>query len=164
MTVKAKPRALDWFAVATAGMHATKIRVLEVMAERGNEPISPGEVAELIGENLGVVSYHIRLLAEKGHVRLVSTKPRRGALAHFYVASDELLLSPRQAARRALSRSTSRLAGADVELTPATLGQAIHEASIVAGFPPDLDPDVVPEYRKRLTRIGAELLRGVAGA
>lgn len=48
---------------------------------------SPRELADLTGEHLSKVSYHVRVLAENKAVKLVSTKPRRGSVEHFYKAT-----------------------------------------------------------------------------
>jgi DNA-binding transcriptional ArsR family regulator len=173
MTVSKKPRALDWFALATAGLHPTKIRALEVLAERGNAEASPADLAKVVGVSLGVMSYHVRELREKGLVELVRTEPRRGALQHFYRATEEVLLSPRQAARRALSRSANRAAGSDAPLTPDLLAQAFHETyerlAPAHGYKTREASAVpwedVPDANKKLMRaVAGELLRGVAGA
>jgi len=45
---------------------------------------SPNQLAQALGEALGSVSYHVRILRELDCVELVSTAPRRGALEHYY--------------------------------------------------------------------------------
>jgi hypothetical protein len=47
---------------------------------------SPKELAAELGEPLGNVSYHTRVLAQLGCIELVSTTQRRGALEHHYRA------------------------------------------------------------------------------
>jgi DNA-binding transcriptional ArsR family regulator len=47
---------------------------------------SPSELADALGEPLGNVSYHVRILRELDCIELVRTEPRRGALEHFYRA------------------------------------------------------------------------------
>jgi hypothetical protein len=47
---------------------------------------SPSELADALGEPLGNVSYHVRILRELDCLELVRTEPRRGALEHFYRA------------------------------------------------------------------------------
>ena len=51
-----------------------------------NRVASPSEIAEEIGAPLGNVSYHVRFLARVGLIELTSTKPRRGAVEHYYRA------------------------------------------------------------------------------
>jgi hypothetical protein len=45
---------------------------------------SPSELPDALGEPLGNVSYHVRILRELDCIELVRTEPRRGALEHFY--------------------------------------------------------------------------------
>ena len=47
---------------------------------------SPKQLSEEMGERLPNVSYHVRVLLDAGCIELVDTKPRRGALEHFYRA------------------------------------------------------------------------------
>jgi hypothetical protein len=37
-----------------------------------------------VGASLSNVSYHVRQLAKAGLIELVATRPRRGALEHYY--------------------------------------------------------------------------------
>jgi DNA-binding transcriptional ArsR family regulator len=70
--------------------HPIRIRAIVLMEfERG-----PRELADILGEPLGVVSYHVRMLKQYGLVTLSRTEPARGALAHYYVRTplaDHLL-------------------------------------------------------------------------
>jgi DNA-binding transcriptional ArsR family regulator len=45
---------------------------------------SPNEMSKALGEPLTNVSYHVRMLLDRGLVELVETEPRRGALEHYY--------------------------------------------------------------------------------
>ena len=63
--------------------HPLRQRILMRLSE---EVASPSEIAEEIGEPLGNVSYHVRMLVDLGCIELVSTTPRRGALEHHYKA------------------------------------------------------------------------------
>jgi DNA-binding transcriptional ArsR family regulator len=58
------------------------MRILERLSEHG--VASPSELADALGEPLGNVSYHVRILRELDCLELVRTEPRRGALEHFY--------------------------------------------------------------------------------
>jgi DNA-binding transcriptional ArsR family regulator len=60
----------------------------EILTELRKRPSSPSQLAEAVGESVGVVSYHVRVLAEAGLVELVGTVPKRGALQHFYAIRD----------------------------------------------------------------------------
>lgn len=62
---------------------------------------SPKELAERLGEGLSQVSFHVKVLHEDcgGMVELTRTEPRRGAVEHYYRASEKTLL-PAKAWRR----------------------------------------------------------------
>lgn len=61
--------------------HPLRHRILHAM----NQGLSsPKDIAERLGESLGVVSYHVRTLEELGCIELAETKFRRGAVQHFY--------------------------------------------------------------------------------
>jgi len=51
------------------------------------ETKSERELADVTGEHLSKVSYHVRVLAENKAVRRVGTKPRRESVEHFYRAT-----------------------------------------------------------------------------
>jgi len=57
---------------------------------------SPRELATAFGEPLGRVSHHVRQLAATGHIELVRTRPRRGAVEHFYRATGRQVLSDQE--------------------------------------------------------------------
>ena len=68
---------------AKALSHPLRCELLTLL----NEGIaSPSELADRLGEPLGNVSYHVRMLAEMGCVELVRTTPKRGAIEHHYRA------------------------------------------------------------------------------
>jgi DNA-binding transcriptional ArsR family regulator len=56
-------------------------------------PMSPSELAEIFKEEIGNVSYHVKALATAGVVTLDHTKPARGAVQHFYVLADGVVVS-----------------------------------------------------------------------
>ena len=69
--------------IVRALSHPIRHRVLVALNER---VASPKELAAELGEPLGNVSYHTRVLAQLGCIELVSTTQRRGALEHHYRA------------------------------------------------------------------------------
>ena len=73
--------------LAKALSHPLRPRILQRLAD--GAVASPNQLAEALGERLGNVSYHVRILRELGLVELVRTEPRRGALEHFYRATSE---------------------------------------------------------------------------
>jgi DNA-binding transcriptional ArsR family regulator len=70
--------------IAKALAHPLRARILQRLGER---VASPGDLALELGEPLGVVSYHVRMLRDYDCVELVRTEPVRGALQHFYKAT-----------------------------------------------------------------------------
>jgi DNA-binding transcriptional ArsR family regulator len=69
--------------------HPVRAAVLSILAER---TCSPAEMARELDEDLSNVSYHTKQLVELECAELVSTRPVRGALEHFYRATERSLL------------------------------------------------------------------------
>jgi DNA-binding transcriptional ArsR family regulator len=92
--------------LAKALSHPMRTRILAILNER---VASPNEIAEMIGERLPNVSYHVRALLELGTIELVSTAQRRGAIEHYYRALTRPFFSSRdwkrlpRSARQAVS-------------------------------------------------------------
>jgi DNA-binding transcriptional ArsR family regulator len=70
--------------------HPLRIAILRVLEDR---TASPSEIAEEIDAPLGNVSYHVRFLARLGLVELAGTRPRRGAVEHYYRAVARMQVS-----------------------------------------------------------------------
>jgi DNA-binding transcriptional ArsR family regulator len=93
-TATAATAAVDWEAIARRVMHPTAIAILELLAvvAGSDEPErTPKQLAAVLGERIGNVSYHVRMLRDRGLIELVRTEPRRGALAHFYAPAPGTL-------------------------------------------------------------------------
>lgn len=69
--------------------HPLRAAVLRILAER---IASPAEMARELDEELSNVSYHTKQLVEFECAELVSTRPVRGALEHFYRATERHLI------------------------------------------------------------------------
>jgi DNA-binding transcriptional ArsR family regulator len=69
--------------IAKALAHPLRLRILGLLDDR---IASPKELAAELSASLGVVSYHVRVLASEGFLELVGTQPRRGATEHYYRA------------------------------------------------------------------------------
>jgi len=67
----------------TALGHPLRRRILRKMIAQRSE-ISPLELATSLDEPLSALSYHVRVLAECGAIRLVRMKQIRGSTQHFY--------------------------------------------------------------------------------
>jgi len=62
------------------------IRV-QILATAESEAVSPSDLAVALGEPLGIVAYHFRVLHTVGLIELVSTERRRGSIQSFYRAT-----------------------------------------------------------------------------
>ena len=60
----------------------------QILTELQKRSASPSQIADAVGESVGVVSYHVRVLTEAGLAELLGTVPKRGALQHFYAVRD----------------------------------------------------------------------------
>jgi DNA-binding transcriptional ArsR family regulator len=96
--------------------HPLRQRILQQIRQ---EPASPSELADQLGEPLGNVSYHVKILAECQAIELVRTAPVRGAVEHFYRATALPRLD--EAEWKQLHPSTRRA------LFDATLSQIWHD-------------------------------------
>ena len=71
--------------VAKALAHPLRVRILSSLHKGVSSPI---QLSHELGEPLGNVSYHVKTLLEYDCVELVKTEPRRGAVEHFYRATE----------------------------------------------------------------------------
>lgn len=69
--------------------HPLRSAILRILADR---TASPAEMAKELGEELSNVSYHTRQLVVLECAELVRTRPVRGALEHFYRATERHLI------------------------------------------------------------------------
>ncbi len=116
MAVKQRRQRPSAPSVTAIVAHPLRARCWLVLSER---VASPNELKNMFGAAIGDVSYHVGVLEKLGHVELVDTKPRRGAIEHYYravqrpPAADERQanLTPEQRAER--GERTVQLAFAD---------------------------------------------------
>ncbi len=76
--------------LAKALAHPLRVRILSSL-HKGIS--SPNQLAQELDEPLGNVSYHVKTLLEFDCVELVKTEPRRGAVEHFYRATERAFFS-----------------------------------------------------------------------
>lgn len=76
--------------------HPLRWRILDQLAVG---PASPSMIATELGEPLGNVSYHVKILLSYDAIELVETRPVRGALEHVYRAIERPMLNDAQWAR-----------------------------------------------------------------
>jgi DNA-binding transcriptional ArsR family regulator len=62
--------------------HPLRRKILRTLANE--KELSPSQLSDLLDEPLSNVSYHVRILAKSGAVKLVDTQPVRGSIQHFY--------------------------------------------------------------------------------
>ena len=65
--------------------HPLRAKALPLFAEG---TVSPIQVARQLDVDVSHLAYHIRVLRQLGLIELVETRQRRGALEHFYRATD----------------------------------------------------------------------------
>lgn len=74
--------------------HPMRAAILRILAER---TASPAEMARELREELSNVSYHAKQLVKFECAELVETRVVRGALEHFYRATEQPLIETEQA-------------------------------------------------------------------
>jgi DNA-binding transcriptional ArsR family regulator len=67
----------------------------EILRIFGEGLSSPKQISDLLGEPLGNVSYHTKVLLKTGCIELVETRPARGAVEHLYRAKPDATLGAR---------------------------------------------------------------------
>src|SRR4051795_5146740 len=113
--------------LAKALSHPLRQRILQRLNEGGVK--SPNELSRDLGDPLGNVSYHVRILRELDCVELVRTEQRGGALEHYSRATAQPWLDDKQWARlpAAFRRKT-------LGRTLSELLEAAGDASQTGGF------------------------------
>lgn len=114
---------------------------------RFNEgPASPSMLARELGEPLGNVAYHVKILLEHDAIELVETKPVRGAIEHVYRATMRPFFDDAQWAavplslRQGLVDNTLQTLWDD--LTAAARAGNLHDPEThISWMPLDLDPE-----------------------
>lgn len=67
--------------------HPLRRELLKLYVEAG-EVRSPKELTLPTNGDISNVGYHVRVLAEKGAIELITVEPRRGSIEHFYKATS----------------------------------------------------------------------------
>jgi DNA-binding transcriptional ArsR family regulator len=102
--------------LAKALAHPLRVRILTSLHKGVS---SPNQLSQELGEPLGNVSYHVKTLLEYECVELVKTEPRRGAVEHFYRATERAFFSDSDwkkipaSARKGISGSILETVGQD---------------------------------------------------
>lgn len=80
--------------------HPLRQRILTLLNER---EASPSDLAQEIGEPIGKVAYHVKILLDYEAIDLVRTRPVRGAVEHFYRATIQAEIDEEHWAKLPLS-------------------------------------------------------------
>jgi DNA-binding transcriptional ArsR family regulator len=102
--------------LAKALAHPLRVRILTSLHKGVS---SPNQLSQELDEPLGNVSYHVKTLLEYECVELVKTEPRRGAVEHFYRATERAFFSAGDwekipaSARKGISGSILETVGQD---------------------------------------------------
>jgi DNA-binding transcriptional ArsR family regulator len=76
-----------------AVQHPVRREILRLAVER-DEKISPTQASRTLDVDLSVVSYHVKVLTDKGVLSLVSTAPTPSSVEHFYTPVSSALEHP----------------------------------------------------------------------
>jgi DNA-binding transcriptional ArsR family regulator len=90
--------------IAHAVIHPVRLDALSILFE---QVASPKEIHQILRVPLATVSFHVSELLADGAIELVKTKPRRGAVEHYYraklrpeVSDEEWRALPRNSRRK----------------------------------------------------------------
>ncbi|HEV3228275.1 MAG TPA: winged helix-turn-helix domain-containing protein [Solirubrobacteraceae bacterium] len=106
--------------------HPLRVRILAVLQTK---TASPSEIAEELSMPLGNVSYHVRVLADFGLIKLVRRTPRRGAIEHHYEAVGRLRISD-----AAWAQVPDVVKEAMIGATIMQISDYVNEAAVTGGF------------------------------
>jgi DNA-binding transcriptional ArsR family regulator len=151
--------------------HPLRIAILRVLEDR---TASPSQIAEEINAPLGNVSYHVRFLARLGLLELAETRPRRGAVEHYYRAVARM-----QVSQEAWEQVPRPVRDAVLSSTLHEVARSVGEAAVSGGFSHEkaqatrvevtLDhdgmselSDAVQELHRRAVHIGRESRERIA--
>jgi len=70
--------------------HPLRVEILAILNER---MASPNELSKELEEGLSQVSYHVKVLKDFDCIEMVKTEPRRGAVEHYYRATERAFLT-----------------------------------------------------------------------
>jgi DNA-binding transcriptional ArsR family regulator len=71
--------------------HELRVEILTFLSE--HTMASPVEMSKELGASIGTVSHHVKQLVKYGCAEEVKTRPRRGAVEHFYRATSRPVIS-----------------------------------------------------------------------
>jgi DNA-binding transcriptional ArsR family regulator len=93
MKAKGKVKLLFDRDLVSVLSHPLRVHIIDAL----NETIgSPSDLAREVEVDVNYVAYHVKELEKIGYLELVKTVPRRGAVEHYYRASEKLLIDDRE--------------------------------------------------------------------
>jgi DNA-binding transcriptional ArsR family regulator len=106
--------------------HPLRVQILGVLQDR---TASPSDLADELSAPLGNVSYHVRILAQLGLLKLVRKRQRRGAIEHLYRADGRVRVSD-----RAWGQVPGIVKTAMVDASLEQVGRYVEQAATMGGF------------------------------
>jgi DNA-binding transcriptional ArsR family regulator len=106
--------------------HPLRVQILRVLQGR---VASPSELAEELDARIGNVSYHMRVLERLEVIELVRTKPRRGAVEHYFRARGTLRITD-----KAWAQVPAIVKDAMVAATLEQIMRYVQTAASIGGF------------------------------
>jgi DNA-binding transcriptional ArsR family regulator len=106
--------------------HPLRVHILRVLEDR---VASPSELASELDVRLTNLSYHVRFLERLELLELVNTKPRRGAVEHYYRARGRLRITD-----KAWAQVPAIVKDAMVAATLDQTTRYVHAAASTGGF------------------------------
>jgi DNA-binding transcriptional ArsR family regulator len=106
--------------------HPLRVSILSALEHR---TASPSELADELGVPLPNLSYHIRMLVQLDLLKLVKTRPRRGAIEHYYRATGPVMVTDKAWGQLPELVKTALVSG-----TLQRIGKQVDEAAAAGGF------------------------------
>lgn len=99
---------MNWQLLARANTHPLRVSILEVLGLDGGRTLSPKDLSQELQAPLSTVNYHVTELTKAGLLELVDQRQVRGAVEHFYRATETPEADSRHARRNGGSRAGTR--------------------------------------------------------
>jgi len=135
--------------------HPLRVSILTALEHR---VASPSELADELGVPLPNLSYHIRMLVQLDLLKLVKTRPRRGAIEHYYKANGPVMVTDRawgevpSIVKESMTSSLLRTVGKQVDAAAAR-GGFDDNASVLARQTMKLDQKAWKELSRKLIEL-----------
>lgn len=80
---------MNWELLARSNTHPLRVSIMEVLSlDDGARTLSPKELSQELQAPLSTVNYHVTELRRAGLLEIVGEEQVRGAIEHFYRATD----------------------------------------------------------------------------